>query len=150
MNWIQSSPHILFFVFCIILLSFGFYKGNETLDINVYDIYYIITWKHLMVLISLILGVMAFTYLILLKLDFKLVSWMTVSHVLLSILSLCMIFLLPKLIRESNPKDMEAYVTSLKFNNRIKVGILIAVFSLIGSQFLFFINVIYTFIKGRS
>lgn len=150
MNWIQSSPHILFFVFCIILLSFGFYKGNETLDINVYDIYYIITWKHLMVLMSSILGVLAFTYLILLKLGFKLVSWMTVSHVSLSILSLCLIFLLPKLIRESNPKDMEAYVGGLKFNNRIKVGILIAVLSLIGSQFLFFINVIYTFIKGRS
>ncbi|GEM_PF-1853331 len=149
MNYIQSTPHFLFLIVIVGLLAFGFYRGNEMLDINIHATYYLISWKHLMILISVIYGILALIYFGLLKLNFGLVNWMTVSHVLISIIGLFAVFVLPKFLRESVPGDMVALLKDMNFNQRIEIGIVISIFALFGAQLLFFINVIYALIKGR-
>ncbi|MHC0448293.1 hypothetical protein ACWA1F_23000 [Flavobacterium sp. 3-218] len=55
MNYIKGKPYLLFLALAVLLLSFGFYKGDEILDINIQDTYFIISWKHFMILVSLFL-----------------------------------------------------------------------------------------------
>ncbi|WP_125723435.1 hypothetical protein [Flavobacterium ustbae] len=55
MNYIKGKSYLLFLALAVLLLSFGFYKGDEMLDINIHDTYFIISWKHLMILIALLL-----------------------------------------------------------------------------------------------
>ncbi|MBZ4037735.1 hypothetical protein K6T82_23445 [Flavobacterium sp. 17A] len=149
MNYIQNAPHILFLVLIVILLSYGFYRGNEILDINVHDTYFVISWKHLMILISILYGLLALIYFALLKLDFSLINWMTISHVLISIIGLVVLFTLPKFMRESLPVDLSAIMENARFNQRIGYAIATSIFALLGAQLLFLINVIYALIKGR-
>lgn len=150
MNYIQRKPYVLFLVLIVILLSFGFYRGDETLDINIYDTYYIISWKFLMILISSIYGLLTLIYFSLIKLNFTLINWMTISHVLVSIIGLVVVFALPLLIRENAPEDFTTLLSNMDFNEKIGLGIFIFIFALFGIQLLFFANVIFALIKGRS
>lgn len=151
MNYIQSKPYTLFLGLILVLLSFGFYKRKETIDINIHDTYFVISWIDGMILISLIYGLLGLIYLALLKLKFKPINWMTITHVLISIIGLLVIFILSKLIRESIvPGDFIAMLDNIRFNEKIIYGIWFSVFAVIGIQLLFFINVIYALIKGRS
>lgn len=75
---------------------------------------------------------------------------MTIFHVLISTVGLIALFILPKLMRDDLPMDFVAIMENAKFNEGIGYGIAIAIFVLLGIQFLFFINVIFTLIKGRS
>ncbi|UPZ15814.1 hypothetical protein [Flavobacterium humidisoli] len=150
MNYIQNKPYFVFLGLIIVLLLYGFYKGDQIVDINIYDTYYIISWKFLMILISVIYGLLALTYFSILKLNFSLINWMTIFHVLISTVGLIALFILPKLMRDDLPMDFSAIMENAKFNEGIGYGIAISIFVLLGIQFLFFINVIFTLIKGRS
>ncbi|KAF2326174.1 MAG: hypothetical protein REI96_07415 [Flavobacterium nitrogenifigens] len=149
MNYIKKKPYVLFLALIVILLGFGFYKGNEILDINIHDTYFVISWKHLMILISIIYGLLALTYFSILKLNFSLINWMTIFHVLISIIGLLAIFILPRLMRDDLPMDFSVVMENAKFNERIGYGIVVCIFALLGAQILFFINLICTLIKGR-
>ncbi|WP_433764551.1 hypothetical protein [Flavobacterium ginsenosidimutans] len=149
MDYIQNKPYFLFSALIVILLCFGFYKGNETIAINIHDTYFVISWKHLMILISIIYGLLALIYFALMKFNFNLINWLTISHVLISIIGLIIIFILPRLIKDSLPIDFSTIMEDTRFNERIGYGIWGSVFALFGAQFLFFINVIYALIKGR-
>lgn len=150
MNFIKKRPYILFLTLIVILLSFGFYKDKETIDINIRDTYFVISWIDAMILISLIYGFLSLIYFALLKLKFKPVHWMTFTHVLISIVGLFTIFILSKSIREFVPGDIAKMIGDLDFNQKIELGIWFCVFALVGIQLLFFINVIYALVKGRS
>ncbi|MEN2490407.1 hypothetical protein AAYQ05_21565 [Flavobacterium sp. B11] len=147
MNYIQSKPYFVFLGLIVVLLLYGFYKGNQTVSINIHDTYFVISWKHLMILISFIYGILALIYFGLLKLNFGLINWMTVSHILISVIGLFAVLVLPKFIRESIPGDMVGLLEDMSFNQRIEIGIVIFIFALFGAQLLFFINVIYALVK---
>lgn len=149
MDYIYDKPYVLFLAFIATLLAFGFYKGNDLLDINIHDTYFVISWKHLMILISLIYGLLSLIYFILLKLNFSLVNWMTISHVLVSTIGLIAVFTLSKLMRENVPGDITFYIDNIKFNQRIAYTILISIITILGTQILFLINAVYALIKGR-
>ena len=149
MNSIKKRPYLLFLTLIVILLSFGFYKRNETIDINIHDTYFVISWMYALIIISFIYGLLGLIYFTLLKLKFKLINWVTITHVLVSIIGLFAIFILSKLIRESVPGDFTKLIDDIDFNQKIGFGIWFSVFTVIGIQLLFFINVIYALIKGR-
>lgn len=149
MNYIKNAPHILFLILIVILLSYGFYRGNEIVDINIHDTYFVISWKHLMLLISTIYGLLALVYFSILKLNFRLINWMTVFHVLISVIGLVAIFALPKLMRDSFPIDLTTIMEDTKYNEQVGYGIVVSIFALLVAQILFFINIIYALVKGR-
>ena len=150
MNYIQNKPYFVFLGLIIVLLLYGFYKGNEAISINIHATYFVISWKHLMILISFICGILALGYFGMLKLNFVLINWMTVSHVLISLIGLFAVFALPKFLKEIVPSDMVTLLNDSNFNQRIELGILISICTLLGTQLLFFANVIFALIKGRS
>jgi len=150
MNFIKKKPYFLFFGLIVILLSFGFYKGMETIAINIHDTYYVISWKDAMIFISFIYGLLALIYFTLLKLKFRLVNWMTISHVLISIIGLFLIFILSKIVRETSPGDLMKLMNDIDFNEKITIGIWITAFAIIGIQTLFFMNAIYALVKGKE
>ncbi len=150
MNVIKEKPYFLFIGLIVILLSFGFYKRMETIDINIHDTYFVTSWMYGMIVISFIYGLLGLIYFTLLKLKFKPINWMTVLHVLISIIGLIALFILPKLMREDLPVDFSAIMENAKFNEKIAYGIGVAILALFGAQILFFINVIYALVKGRN
>lgn len=150
MNYIQNKPYFVFLGLIVVLLIYGFYKGNEAISINIHATYFVISWKHLMILISFICGILALGYFGMLKLNFVLINWMTVSHVLISLIGLFAVFALPKFLKEIVPSDMVTLLNDSNFNQRIELGILISICTLLGTQLLFFANVIFALIKGRS
>ncbi|WP_264553655.1 hypothetical protein [Flavobacterium sp. N2038] len=147
MKYIKNKPYILFLAVIIIVLSFGFYKGSEDIDINIHDTYIIISYKHLAILLSLIYGLFALLYFGLSKMKFTLFSWMTIFHVSVSIIGLFVIFGLSKLIRESEPGDMTSFLNNINFNEKIGYGMGFSIVLIIGAQILFLINVTYALIK---
>lgn len=150
MNVIKEKPYFLFIGLIVNLLSFGFYKRMETIDINIHDTYYVMSWIDAMIFISFIYGILALIYFTLLKLKFKLVNWMTISHVLISIIGLFLVFILSKIVRETSPGDLMKLMKDIDFNEKITIGIWITVFAIIGIQTLFFMNAIYALVKGKQ
>lgn len=75
---------------------------------------------------------------------------MTVSHVLISLVGLFIVFILPKFFIEIVPGDILSVINDSNFNQRIESGILILICVLLGTQLLFFANVTFALIKGRS
>ncbi|MGE8343735.1 MAG: hypothetical protein ACN6OI_22115 [Flavobacterium sp.] len=150
MNYIQNKPYFVFLGLIVVLLLYGFYKGNETIVLNIHATYFVISWKHLMILVSFFCGILALGYFGMLKLNFVLINWMTVSHVLISLIGLFIVFILPKFFREIVPGDILSVINDSNFNQRIESGILILICVLLGTQLLFFANVIFALIKGRS
>lgn len=150
MNFIKERPYILFLILIVILLSFGFYKGEETIVINIHDTYFVISWRDLMIMIASIYGFLSLVYLALIKLNFNLLNWMTVSHVLISLMGLLAIFTLPMLIHENLPMDFSAVMENAKFNERIGYGIWLSFFSLAVGQLLFFCQCNFSFSKTKN
>lgn len=150
MNYIKNKPYFVFLGLIVVLLLYGFYKGNEAISVNIHATYFVISWKHLMILVSFFCGILALGYFGMLKLNFVLINWMTVSHVLISLIGLFAVFALPKFLKEIVPSDMVTLLNDSNFNQRIELGILISICTLLGTQLLFFANVIFALIKGRS
>ncbi|MBS7255701.1 hypothetical protein [Flavobacterium branchiicola] len=147
MKYIKSKPYILFLAVIIIVLSFGFYKGREDVVINIYDTYFIISYKHLAILLSVVYGFLALLYFGLSKLNFKLFNWITIFHISVSIIGLFAIFILSKLVRENVPGDMTTFWNNINFNEKIEYGIGLSIILIIGAQILFLINVTYALVK---
>ncbi|MET3027546.1 hypothetical protein ABXT06_12780 [Flavobacterium sp. UW10123] len=147
MNYIQSKPYFVFLGLIVVLLLYGFYKGNEAISVNIHETYFVISWKNLMILVSFFCGILALIYFGILKLNFVLINWMTVSHVLISLIGLLIVFILPNFFREIVPGDILSFINDSNFNQRIESGILILICALLGTQLLFFVNVIYSLVK---
>lgn len=147
MNWISEKPFILFLVLIPIIMIVGFINRKETLDINVHATYYVINNLHLAILISIFMIILAFGYFLSTIYSIPLINWMTISHVLITIFGIFLIYVLFKtqLYFESKKNTIESILKYSKIIKRINLTL----FSILGitilSQFIFLINVIIGF-----
>jgi cytochrome c oxidase subunit 1 len=67
MNQLIKKSYLLFFLAVPIVLLIGFLGGEAILDINILDTYYLITYRHLAILISILLVIIGMGYWLLQK-----------------------------------------------------------------------------------
>jgi len=149
-KYILNKPHFLFVALTLIILTCGFIKPNETFIFNIHDTYFVIKYSDLAIILSLFYGLLSIIYFALIKSSFSLVRWMTILHVVISIIGLILICVLFQLIRDIKSGDFESLITDMNFNNKIIWSIWISFFNIIGVQILFIINAITAIVKGRS
>lgn len=149
MKVITYKPYLLFIGLILIILGAGFLKPKNDLSFSVYDTYYVISERDLAILLSFLYALLAIVYFVFIKLNFDLVRWMTIIHVLISILGLLLIVILPYLKRDIKPETFVNQINDIEFNNNIIFTIWMIIFTMIAAQVLFFANLIYSFIKDR-
>lgn len=147
-KYILNKPHFLFLALTLIILTCGFIKPNETFIFNIHDTYFVIKYSNLAIILSLFYGLLSIIYFALIKSSFSLVRWMTILHVVISIIGL--ILILFQLIRDIKSGDFESLIADMNFNNKIIWSIWISFFNIIGIQVLFIINGITAIVKGRG
>ncbi|MRX38237.1 hypothetical protein GJU43_03040 [Flavobacterium sp. LC2016-23] len=124
-------------------------NDQKTLDINIYDTYFVISYGHFGVLLSFIYSFIAVIYFVLIKLNFILIKWITFTHVIVSIGGVFLILLFFKLIRQTAPGDFESVLDDIDFNAKMTWGIWITFFIMLGMQAVFVINVIQALVRGK-
>ncbi|WP_405396541.1 hypothetical protein [Maribacter sp. Asnod2-G09] len=125
MKKITQSPHLVFWVLIPVILLIGFIKPDKTLDINIHDTYLVIDLINLAVSISIIFGILGFGYWVIIKLNRKLLNWLTVIHLLITIIGFLILLLIPIIspdIHQDSPgshfvfhHDLEQIVISTLF-----------------------------------
>ncbi|MDX6189866.1 cbb3-type cytochrome c oxidase subunit I [Flavobacterium sp. Fl-318] len=150
MEYIQKNPYFIFLTLIVIFLAIGFLNAEETLDINIHDTYYVISYLHFAVLLSVIYTFLAILYFALIKLKFPLIKWQISTHVIVSVGGLLLIWIFSQLKREMAPGDIESYTAGMTFNDKMLLGIFITVLTMVATQLVFVINVIQALVKGRS
>ncbi|MFB9077072.1 hypothetical protein ACFFLS_03480 [Flavobacterium procerum] len=150
MNFIKRKPYFAFLVVAIILLIAGFLNPQKSININIKDTYLIVSRIDFCLIFSFIFGLFALLYLVLIKLRFNLISWMTFLHVISSVLGFALIVLFHYLIKDYSPKDFLEVLDGIDYNNNIYLAITILFFLVGFTQLLFFVNVFSALIRGRN
>lgn len=92
---ITSKPYISFWVLSLFMTIYGFYFQNDTLDINVHDTYYVISWFHIFLLMSLLFLGIGLTYFTIHKLNKTKNLILTYIHIIGTIGGLLLFTLVP-------------------------------------------------------
>jgi heme/copper-type cytochrome/quinol oxidase subunit 1 len=149
MKYLLRKPYFLFLFLIAFFLIGGFLNAQNTLDINIHDTYFVISYGHFGVLLSFIYSFIAVIYFVLIKLNFILIKWITFTHVIVSIGGVFLILLFFKLIRQTAPGDFESILDDIDFNAKMTWGIWITFFIMLGMQAVFVINVIQALFRGK-
>ena len=94
MNWLTEKPFISFLILIPIIMIIGFLNRKETLDINVHDTYYVINNLHLAIILSIFLAIISLGYFLIKIFSIPLINWMTISHILITIFGMLIIYIL--------------------------------------------------------
>jgi heme/copper-type cytochrome/quinol oxidase subunit 1 len=122
-----------------LILSFTVDK-KETLDINVHDTYYVITFQHAYILLCLIFFITGLIYLIFNFFEIQFISILSLIHIYGSMIFLGMFFYYLGKINSSSIFD------SIDYNLRT----IISLFIFAGLQLLFVFNLFISIIKKLS
>jgi heme/copper-type cytochrome/quinol oxidase subunit 1 len=143
MKKITQAPHFMFWILIPIILLIGLLKPDKTLDINIHETYIIIALLHLAVLTSIIFGILGLGYWVVIKLNRRLVNWLTIIHLIITVISLCLIILIPFFLPESNQG-----ITSLYFDAQVTITLSALVAVCI--QSLYLVNIITALIRKTN
>ncbi|WP_291968231.1 hypothetical protein [Maribacter sp.] len=139
MTKITKTPHIVFWILIPIILLTGFLKPDKTFYFNIHDTYYVLGLINLAVLISIIFAIIGFGYWVIIRLNRRLVYWLTVIHLIITVIGFFSIIL----IFFSLP-SIEQDGFSYNFENFLEMQVIVFyIFSLVlYIQPLYLINII--------
>ncbi len=138
MNTIKNRPYIPIFATILLILVLAMFNSKDFIDIQLHDMYLVITPIHLSILLSIYLGIVGIVYWLLR--EKKLVPWMTILHVTCTIL-VCVFFQIFSL--KSNNFIEVDFITSRIMNQILMVVILTSFLS----QVIFAMNIFVSLIK---
>lgn len=139
MNKIIDKPHLIFWISIPIIIIVGLSYGGSTLDINVYDTYFIISQLYISYLISIFFGLIGFGYWMMIKCKRRLTKGLSILHIVSTIGGVLGILISP-----------------LVFSNiTMKIGMLdmilmILILILLLGQVFYLLNVCIGLIKKRN
>jgi len=134
MKIILNKPYKIIWLSIPLVIGLSLIGLNKTIDIQMHDTYLVISLFHVGILFSIILGVIGFFYWLMRKK--KLINWMTVVHVIITIGSFLII-----LIGAMLAKIFFLQVDTLTpLSSIILIGLL--------SQLLFLFNLIFSSIRN--
>jgi hypothetical protein len=85
MKPIYTQPHIFLWLSVPFILLLGLFDFGESIDINIYDSYFIMANWDLAMLIAIYFGLLGLIYWVLIKSGFLPFPWLTVAHLILTI-----------------------------------------------------------------
>jgi len=148
-KYFRYKPHLVLFVLAIFIFLiaylFSFFCGDSTLDINVHDTYYVISHDHVMILLAIWISLCGLGYWILFKWGVKPILWMTLIHIIVSLIAVSIITLN---LSFSEPEDVpRRYYENSTFSDGLQVlwGILL----FLVAQATYFINILLSTIIAR-
>ncbi|MEO8238365.1 MAG: hypothetical protein ABI793_11145 [Flavobacterium sp.] len=150
MKYIYNKPYFLFFALVTILLAVILANCEKRLILNIRDTYFVVSYLDFGLFLSFSYGLLGLIYYALIRLNFSLIKWMTVVHVIISIGGLFLIFGFFLLIREAPSADLKSFLRNMNFNSNMNLGILISFICVIGAQVLFVVNGIHALVKGKA
>ena len=142
MNKLIDKPHLIFVLAIPILLLIGLLSGDAALDIQVYDTYYVVTYLHVAILISIVFGIIGIGYWIMQKADRILSTWLIWVHIGLTFGGILIVWILTRFYRV---EFME-----YEFNNNLTQIIAMIILLMVVGQLLFPINILYGLIKKKN
>ncbi|WP_223033077.1 hypothetical protein [Hanstruepera marina] len=113
------KPHLYFWISIPILLLYGFLNGHGTLSVNYYDTYFIIENAYLVVILAIAFSIIGFWYWLMRKLNRKLIMWMTIIHVIITIDGIIIAFLLELFFKDSDINSIMAIIIMLIFTVQV-------------------------------
>lgn len=134
MNNIIEKPHLIFLLAIPIILLFGILNGDNVLDINIHDTYFVFLYIHFALLISMLFGIIGFGYWIMQKMNRKLSKWLNWTHIGLTFGGLLTVGILSNFYRTE--------IMEYKFNNNLTLIITLIILIMIFGQLIFPINII--------
>ena len=147
MKKLTQKPHFVFWILIPVLLLIGSIDSNETIAINIYDTYFVITMLNLGVLLSIICGIIGLGYWVVFILRKKLINWLTILHATVTIIGFLTILLIPLLSPELNQNDPSL---NLEYYFDAQVITTLSVLVVISIQLLYPINIIASLVKKTN
>lgn len=145
MNVIAQKPYqILWLTIPLIFILFFFsnLNMNSAIDIQMHDAYFVISAFHIAIFLSIVLGLLGSIYFLVRKR--KLVSWMTVIHILTTVflfVLLALQWVIPPL-----RLPIDYHFSMLEIVNNVIFILFLAFFV---GQVLFILNLVFSFSKIR-
>jgi heme/copper-type cytochrome/quinol oxidase subunit 1 len=141
-----KRPYLLFLVTAVLLTGFGFWmSGENTIDINIHDTYYVIAYRHLFWLVAEILAMLFVIYLIFEKGGIAMNSVLAKVHVLGTLLLLLVFFVLN--FKCQSILSSDSYYTITNQPHDYYLDVIYVLIFIIVFQFLFIINIFTSIIK---
>ena len=142
MNWLTEKPFISFLILIPIIMIIGFLNRKETLDINVHDTYYVINNLHLAIILSIFLAIISLGYFLIKIFSIPLINWMTISHILITIFGMLIIYILFRIQLNFEVKsyDIESILKYSKTIQRVNFTLFSVLIVVLLSQLVFLIN----------
>lgn len=142
MNWLTEKPFISFLILIPIIMIIGFLNRKETLDINVHDTYYVINNLLLAIILSIFLAIISLGYFLIKIFSIPLINWMTISHILITIFGMLIIYILFRIQLNFEVKsyDIESILKYSKTIQRVNFTLFSVFIVVLLSQLVFLIN----------
>ena len=140
MDSIINKPYKAIWYSILFLFGLSIIGWNNTIDIQLHDTYFVIASIHIGILFSIYLGVIGIIYWLIRKK--KLVDWMTLIHVVITISTFALIIITGLIFQKIIEGDFETFRT---VNQILFVVILIALLS----QLIFITNLTFGLIRNK-
>jgi heme/copper-type cytochrome/quinol oxidase subunit 1 len=117
------------------------------IDINIHDTYFVIPYKHIFILAALLFGIIGFGYWLVNYINGKLVKWLTLVHLLVTLGGFLLMWTLNFYFGESNlPTSDFTYTRVFAFNTILAMLGLIVM----AIQIVYPINLLIAIIKRKK
>lgn len=134
-----DNPYLYFWFSIPILILFGILNADGTFMVGFYDTYFVIQNPYLIGVISIAFGIIGFWYWLMQKLNRKLIKWMTIFHVVVTIDGILVAFIIEQLFRNLD----------LGYNNEIALVLTVILALVMLVQIIFPINLVISFFKKQ-
>lgn len=138
MEFIISKSYVAFLIIIPIILVLSLLKPSGTFEVNIGDTYYVIKNSHLGILLSIVYFLLASIHFLSKTDRVKLYDLTIVSHTIISILGLILIWFLIKEINKNEILSFEEMIKNMKIKERLTYLIFISLGIMILSQIILF------------
>ena len=147
MKAILEKPFYIFWILVPIIFFIGLVNAKKNVEVNIHDTYYIATIKTLSIIFSLYFCLIGLMYFLFNYFQINLISILTKTHLLISLLTFPIIYLLSLFYKNKISFDIVTILKNEKFNNRVTYSIIFTLVIFILSQIFFVFNLLYSIIK---
>lgn len=140
MNRVVKKIHYIFWLSIPVIILIGILNIGKTFDVNIDDTYYIIDFRFITHLISIVFLIIGFGYWIMQKSNRRLSRRLLKIHVIITFGGLLIIWILSLFYKDP--------FQDITFNNYLSFIIYLIILIIILSQFLFLYNIFRGLIKN--
>jgi len=149
--WIRNIPYVIlwFIAAILILIAHGISSRqyDTTLDINIHDTYFVISYTHIFRFLAFWAVICAMGYWVLSRFNIKSFFWLTLSHLVLSIVSI--FWLMFELSFVSLQDAPEPYYQNTAFRSGADILVVFFLFPL--AQLIYTLNILISiFLRNKN